>query len=160
VILACVAVAASLWAAPMAHADPVVPQQNGACSPAVADALTWPTGAKSPLVCLGVPESGYRWSTFDGPYPSSTKWLSSGPEMKLHGEGLQNGNLPSGNWTAAPQDPDAQCSADLITVVGAGVVSAPQTVTGEQGQPLSFSVPPRLFSIKMRGYCLWMKSDA
>jgi hypothetical protein len=75
--------------------------------------------------------------------------------MKLHGEGIRNTNLPSGDWIAVPQDADTQCTAVQVAVVSAGVVGAPQTVTGEKGQPLAFKVPPRLFSIQMTGYCLW-----
>jgi hypothetical protein len=77
--------------------------------------------------------------------------------MTLHGEGLRNPSVASGNWTATPQDPTSRCRAEQQTVVGPGVLSAPQVSEADAGQSLSLQLPPRLFSIEMTGYCLWTR---
>jgi hypothetical protein len=78
--------------------------------------------------------------------------------MTLHGEGLRNPNVASGAWIATPQDAKSTCRADQRVVVGPGVVGQPQVTESREGQPLSFQVLPRLFSIEMSGYCLWARS--
>ncbi|HZQ31877.1 MAG TPA: hypothetical protein VFB19_09095 [Mycobacterium sp.] len=119
--------------------------------------MTWPPNDKLPLVCANQP-GGYRWTALTEPPAPSDRWLSYGPPMRLHGEGLQNPSVTSGNWTATPQDPNSQCRAEQLAVVKAGVVGPPQIAEGEKGKPLSFSVVPKLFSIAMSGYCLWTKA--
>jgi hypothetical protein len=81
--------------------------------------------------------------------------LSFGPAMTLHGDGLRNPSVQSGNWTATPQDPDSRCRAEQQSVVSPGVISLPQVSEGKAGQTLSLQIVPRLFSIAMSGYCLW-----
>lgn len=109
------------------------------------------------LVCQQQANQDYGWTIVTSDYPSSDRWLTYGPELTLRGEGTRNYDLRSGDWIALPQDPDSQCVEEQIAVVGAGVVSSPQEEAGEAGQQLSFRVVPNLFSITMRGYCLWRK---
>jgi hypothetical protein len=61
--------------------------------------MTWPQGAKMPLVC-----ADQQWRTVTNPLPND-RWLSFGPPMLLHGEGMRNPSVKSGDWTATPQDP-------------------------------------------------------
>ena len=109
------------------------------------------------LTCQQQPNEDYRWTTVTSDYPSSDRWLTYGPELTLRGEGTRNHDLRSGDWIAVPQDPEGQCFEEQITVVSAGVVSSPQAAAGQAGQQLSFRVLPNLFSIMMRGYCLWSR---
>jgi hypothetical protein len=78
--------------------------------------------------------------------------------MLLHGEGLRNPSVKSGEWTATPQDPNTKCRAEQQTVAAPGVVGPAQVAAADAGQPLEFEVPPRLFSIQMSGYCLWERA--
>jgi hypothetical protein len=119
----------------------------------LAEAMTWLPSDKMPLVC-----AGNQWQAVSSPYPTSDRWLTYGPEMKLHGEGLRNPNISSGDWVATPQDSTSRCRAEQLTVVNAGVVSSPQVAEGTAGQPLSFRILPKLFSVTMSGYCLWVKA--
>jgi hypothetical protein len=147
------ALAVALGTAPAASADPPVPQDGTPCLSAIANVMTWPLNAKMPLVCRDD-----RWQVVTTPPPPNDRWLSVGPAMTLHGEGLRNPSVSSGNWTATPQDPGTQCRAAQQTVVGPGVVSTPQVSEAKAGQPLSLQLPPRLFSIEMSGYCLWTRT--
>jgi hypothetical protein len=115
--------------------------------------MTWLPDAKMPLECLND-----QWQAVTTPQPPNDKWLSFGPTMTLHGEGMRNPSVQSGNWTATPQDPNSQCRAEQQSVVSPGVVSQPQVSEGKAGQPLSFQMVPRLFSIAMSGYCLWERA--
>lgn len=112
---------------------------------------------KLTLVCQRQASQDYRWTIVTSDYPSSDRWLTYGPELTLRGEGTRNHDLRSGDWIARPQDPDSQCIEEQIAVVSAGVVSSPHEEAGEAGQQLSFRVLPNLFSITMKGYCLWSK---
>ncbi|MDT5092946.1 MAG: hypothetical protein QOH60_2309 [Mycobacterium sp.] len=141
----------------LAWADLAVPQADTPCPSALADAMTSLPDAKVPLVCAAQPSGGYEWKTVTTPYPVSDRWLSYGPELKLHGEGLRDGRIKSGDWVATPQDADAVCRAEQIAVVDAGVVGPPQIDAGAKGKPLVFRIVPQLFSIQMTGYCLWTK---
>jgi hypothetical protein len=145
---------ALLFSSAVAAADPVAPQSDSPCSSNYADAMTLPSGAKMPLVC-----QGGRWQTVTTPQPPNDRWLSYGPEMTLYGEGRRNPNVRSGDWTATPLDSTSQCRAEQSVVVSPGVVSAPQTAEGQAGQPLEFTVPPRLFDIQLSGYCLWSRTQ-
>lgn len=109
------------------------------------------------LVCQQQAIEDHRWTIVTSDYPSSDRWLTYGPPLALRGEGTRNSNLRSGDWIALPQDPGSQCIAEQTAVVSAGVVSPPQVAAGAQGQQLSFRVLPNLFSITMKGYCLWTK---
>jgi hypothetical protein len=151
---------AVLFAPTAAYADPVVPQPDTPCLPNLADAMTWLPEQKINLVCLQQPNQRYQWIIVTSDYPSSDRWLTYGPQLTLRGEGTRNRNLRSGDWIALPQDPDSQCIAEQIAVVSAGVVSSPQVEAGTTGQQLSFRVLPNLFSITMKGYCLWTKLNS
>jgi len=147
--------ALSLSTPAVASADPEVPQPGTACSPDLSDAMTWPPGDKAPLVCLG-----NQWQAVAAPQPPNDRWLSYGPTITLHGEGLRNPNVASGDWTATPRDANSSCRAEQRAVVGPGVVGAPQVTESPQGQPLSFQVVPQLFSIEMSGNCLWTRKGS
>jgi hypothetical protein len=112
------------------------------------------------LVCQQQANEDYQWGFVTSDYPSSDRWLTYGPQLTLRGEGTRNYNLRSGDWIALPQDPDSQCIEEQVVVVRAGVVSSPQVAAGATGQQLSFRVLPNLFSIMMKGYCLWTKVTA
>ena len=143
---------AALWSPTVATADPVSPQPDTPCASNLSDVMTWPPGAKMPLVCRA-----QQWQLVATPQPPNDRWLSFGPPIMLHGEGLRNPDVASGNWTATPQDSSSQCRAEQQAVVGPGVVGASQVSEGKPGQPLSFQVLSRLFSIEMSGYCLWTR---
>ena len=145
--------AAALWSPAVATADPVAPQPDTPCASNLSDVMTWPPGAKMPLVCRA-----QQWQLVATPQPPNDRWLSYGPAMTLHGEGLRNPSVKSGDWTAVPQDANSGCRAVQRAVVEAGVVGPPQVAESAAGQPLSFQVVPRLFSIEMSGYCLWTQT--
>lgn len=147
-----IAMAGALVSAPVVSADPTVPQQDTPCASTLADVMTWPAGAKMPLQC-----ENDHWQVVTSPQPPNDRWLSFGPTMTLHGEGMRNPSVQSGNWTATPQDPASRCRAEQQSVLSPGVVSPPQVSDGTPGQPLSFQIVPRLFSIAMSGYCLWQR---
>lgn len=138
----------------VAAADPAAAQPGTPCGANLADAMTWPSDGTAPLACVGGP-SGNQWETVDSPYPVSNRWVSLGPPMKLHGEGLRNAAIKSGDWTATPLDPDGRCGAEQLAVVPGVGTGPPQDVEGEPGQTLSLQVVPQLFSIEMTGPCLW-----
>jgi hypothetical protein len=141
-----------LWTPGLAWADHEAPQPGTPCSSDLSDTMTWPTDAKSPLECLD-----NQWQTITSPQPPNDRWLSFGPPIVLHGEGLRNPNVASGNWTAIPQDSNSSCHAEQRAVVAPAVVGSPQVAESPKGQPLSFQVVPQLFSIEMSGYCLWTR---
>jgi hypothetical protein len=144
---------AALWSPTVATADPVAPQPDTPCASNLSDVMTWPSGAKMPLVCRA-----QQWQLVATPQPPNDRWLSYGPAMTLHGEGLRNPSVKSGDWTAVPQDANSVCRAVQRAVVEAGVVGPPQVAESTAGQQLSFQVVPRLFSIEMSGYCLWTQT--
>ena len=151
--LAIVSLTAVLWSSAVALADPAVPQPDTPCASNLSEVMTQPLDAKMPLVCRS-----NQWQPVTTPQPPNDQWLSYGPAMTLHGEGLRNPSIRSGNWTATPQDSSSHCRAEQQAVLGPGVVGPPQVAESPEGQPLSFQVVPRLFSIKMSGYCLWTRS--
>ncbi len=141
----------------ISSADPATPQPDSPCAPNLAGAMTRLLDEKTYLVCLGQPNGGYQWTVDTSDYPSSNRWFTYGPELKLHGEGLRNAEIRSGDWLASPLDSMSQCTAVQIAVVSAGVVGPPHTVEAAPGQQLAFQILPRLFSIQIKGYCLWTK---
>jgi hypothetical protein len=157
---AAAAFVATLFSPAIASASPVVPGANSPCASNFVGAMTWLPNDKMPMECVDQLGSGPRWQPVTSPYPISDRWVTYGLAMKLHGEGLRNASIKSGDWTATPQDADTKCRAEQLTVVNAGVVSQPQVDEGGPGQPLSFRVLPQLFSITMSGYCLWVKAGA
>jgi len=134
----------ALLTAAVASADPPAPQADTPCSSDVANVMTWPANAKMPLVC----HNG-QWQTVTSPPPPNDRWLSVGPAMTLHGEGQRNPSVASGDWTAVPQNANSSCRAEQRAVLEPGVTAPPQVAESPQGQPLSFQVVPRLFSIEM-----------
>lgn len=151
-IAAAVMVAAAA-SAPVACADPVVPQRDAQCTSSLAGVMTWPADAKMPLQC-----ADDQWQVITTPQPPSDKWLSFGPTITLRGEGQRNPSVQSGDWTATPQDSVSQCRAEQQSVLSPGVVSPPEVAESKAGQPLSFRMMPRLFSIALSGYCLWERA--
>jgi hypothetical protein len=154
VAVAVAMMSAALATAAVASADPPVPQVGTPCAPDLADVMTWPADAKVPLACLGG-----QWQAVMSPPPPNDRWLSVGPVMTLHGQGLRNPSVTSGEWTAVPQDSTSSCRAEQRAVIDAGVVGPPQVAQGQQSRPLSFSVVPQLYSIEMSGYCLWTRTE-
>jgi hypothetical protein len=145
-----VAVLALLLSSAVAVADPVVPQVDTPCTANLSEVTTWPPGAKMPLVC----QDG-QWRSVTTPQPPSDRWLSYGPEVRLHGEGMRNPEVRSGKWTATPQDSASRCRAEQSVVVGPGVVGQPEIAEAQAGEPLEFTILPRLFDIALSGNCLW-----
>jgi hypothetical protein len=139
-------------APPVASADPPAPQADTPCTSDLSGVMTWPADASTPLACVD-----NRWQALTSPQPPNDRWLSVGPTITLHGEGLRNPNVASGQWTATPLEPGSQCRAEQQTVVSPGVKSAPHVSEGKPGQPLSLQLLPRLFSVELSGYCLWMR---
>jgi hypothetical protein len=136
---------AALALAPVASAQP---QPGDSCP---AGALTKiPDG--SVLTC-----TAGTWTPYDGPYPSSDVWVSDTAGISLHGQGLRNPEIMSGQWTATPLDPAATCSATQSAVVAAGEVGPEQTTAGQPGQPLEVTVLPVVFQITLSGDCVWQK---
>jgi hypothetical protein len=151
--VAVTALALLLWTPTVAWADPVLPQPGTPCSSDLSDAMTWLPDDTSPLECLN-----NQWQAVTSPQPPNDRWLTLGPPITLHGEGLRNPNVASGAWTATPQDAASQCRAEQQAVVSAGEVGPPQVAESPKGQPLSFQVVPQLFSIELSGHCLWTRS--
>ncbi len=135
------------------------PQVGSPCSERLDGALTAlpkaagdTRNAKNLLEC-----TGGNWQPYVGPYPSSDRWLTTGAELALHGQGMRNPEIKGGRWTATPQTATAQCSAERIDVVSAGKTSAPETFSADPGQPLTLDVSDHLFTVKLSGYCLWQR---
>lgn len=138
----------------VAVADPPVPQPDTSCTSNLADALTFLADGQTALVCT----DGGRWQPVGTPYPNSDRWLSYGPPINLHGEGLRNSMIASGDWTASPLTGDTRCRAvQKAVILGTPNVGPAVTTEGEPGQPLSFQVVPKLFSIELSGDCLWQR---
>jgi hypothetical protein len=154
IVTAVVVTAFALISSPgVGYAEPIAPQPDAPCPESLGGALTELSDGTTVLQCRAS-----RWHPFTDPYPASDRWLTYGPTLMLHGEGLRNPELKSGDWTAYPQDPGSTCRAEQAAVVSAGVVGAPQVSTSEPGQPLRFAVLPSLFSIKLSGMCLWQRT--
>ena len=107
-------------------------------------------------VCGQTP-AGYAWSDVQTPFEPNDSWLSYGPVITLHGQGMRNPNLTAGQWMATPRDPQTTCRAQQTTVVEAGVLAPPVPAEGQQGAPLSLQLLPRLFYLELSGDCLWQK---
>jgi hypothetical protein len=136
----------------IATADPVAPQANTPCPPDAAGAATRPADAKMPLVC-----AGGTWQAVTTPQPPNDRWLSVGPPISLNGNGRQNPDVQSGDWTATPRSANTRCRAEQVIVLGPGVLAAPEVAEGEAGQPLDITFQPRLFKLQLSGDCLWTR---
>jgi hypothetical protein len=137
----------------VASADPPVPQPGTPCAPDLAGVMTMPADSMSSLDCVD-----NQWQAVTSPQPPNDRWLSLGPTMTLHGDGLRNPDLASGTWTAVPQDPTARCRAEQRTVVEAGVVGPPRVAEGAAGQSLTVEIAPQLYSVALSGHCLWTRT--
>jgi hypothetical protein len=139
----------------VASADPVLPQAGTPCASDLSGAMTWRPADDTPLVCLDD-----QWQAVTTPQPPNDRWVSFGPPMTLHGQGMRNPDVAPGAWTATPQGADSGCRAVQQAVVSAGEVGPPQIAESPKGQSLSFQLLPSLFSIEMSGYCLWTRADS
>jgi hypothetical protein len=140
-----------------AQADPPAPDLDGACATELADVMTLLPDGQTYAVC-GQSGTGYVWSAVQTPFDPNDSWLSYGPPITLHGQGMRNPNLSSGRWTATPRDPLAVCRAEQKSVVEAGVLGAPEVSQAQPGQPLTLRLPSTLFSVELSGNCLWTKA--
>lgn len=139
-----------------AHADAAPPELGAGCAAELADTMTLLPDQITYAACRqdGV---GFAWTPVQTPFPPNDKWLSYGPSITLHGQGMRNPNLSSGQWTATPQNPESTCKATETTVVEAGVLAEPRVFEGEQGKPLTLEMLPQLFYAELAGDCLWVK---
>ncbi|PEG58128.1 hypothetical protein H5U98_11770 [Mycolicibacterium boenickei] len=165
--VAVLTVATALSTSACAHADPepppqgpsetTAPQPDSACADNLAGALTpadpGQLGNNRRLLQC---EDG-RWQVFGSPYPSSDRWLTTGPALILHGQGRRNPEAEGGTWTATPQTADAHCSAEVVDVVAAGQTSEPTTSAATAGQSLTVEISDHMFTTKLSGYCLWVR---
>ncbi|MCV7348287.1 hypothetical protein [Mycolicibacterium rhodesiae] len=154
VLMAVAAAALALNPAP-AHADGLGPQPGAPCPADFTDVMTRLPDVGDFLVC----QASGMWAPVLGPFDPAGRWLSYGAGITLHGQGFRNPNLRSGQWTAAPLDPSAVCSADQVTVIGPGELAPVVHSPGEVGQPLHLEVLPKLFTITMNGDCLWSEDQ-
>jgi hypothetical protein len=99
--------------------------------------------------------AGYAWTAASVPFEPNDTWLSYGPAITLHGQGMRNPNLSSGWWTATPQDDETECRVQQETVVEAGVLSQPQVSQAQKGEQLSVKMLPKLFYVELSGNCRW-----
>jgi len=152
------ALSAAALAVGVAHADPAVPQPGSGCPAELADAMTLLADGQTYAACRPVPD-GYAWAAVQTPFDPNDTWLSYGPPIILHGQGMRNPNVTSGAWTASPLDPQTVCRAEQQTVVEAGVLSPPQVAEGAQGEGLSLRLSPRLFYLTLSGDCAWTRDD-
>ncbi|OBK71976.1 hypothetical protein [Mycobacterium sp. 1274761.0] len=152
-------IASPAMAAPVAAADPAVPQVDAPCPQAVAGALAQLPDLKTVVGCQDPGDGQLRWRTYDSPYPKSDRWFSYGPALTLHGEGQRNREIDSGRWFGYPQTPDTRCGAAQLDNAAAGNRTAPQVSTGQPGQPLDVQVVPMLFTVELTGQCLWQKEQ-
>lgn len=151
-----VAGSAALVPVAVAEPDTTVPQASSPCSSDLADVMTLLPDGTTYVVC-GQSGADYTWSPVQTPFPPNDQWLSYGPPITLHGQGMRNPNLSSGEWTATPQDPQTRCRVTQTTVVEAGVLAEPVVSEGEQGAPLTMEMMPKLFYAELGGNCLWRK---
>lgn len=147
-----VATMAVVFSSGIAIADPVAPQANTPCPPDAAGAATRPAEAKMPLVC-----AAGSWQVVTTPQPPNDHWLSVGPPISLNGNGRQNPDVQSGDWIATPRNADTRCRAEQTTVLGPGVLAAPEVAEGDPGQRLDVTFQPRLFKVQLSGDCLWTR---
>ncbi len=146
--------AAVATATGVAHADPIPPGMGAACPPELADVMTLLPDQTTYAVCR---QSGpdFAWTAVETPFPPNDSWLSYGPAITLHGQGMRNPNLSSGEWTATPLDPETICRVTQSTVVEAGVLAPPQVSEGPPGTTMRVLMLPSLFYAELAGNCLW-----
>lgn len=157
VLVSALAFAAVALSPGVAHAEVAEPAVGLACDPELTDTMTLLPDETTYVACRQQFPLGHAWAAIQTPFPPNDTWLSYGPSITLHGQGMRNPNLSSGQWTATPQDPETVCSATQTTVVEAGVLAAPEVSEGERGKPLSLEMLPKLFYAELAGNCLWVK---
>ena len=150
-------VGTSLASGALAHADGAVPGVGAACPAELDGAMTLLPDGSTYVACGQQSGPEFGWAAVQTPFPPNDTWLSYGPAITVHGQGMRNPNLFSGPWTAAPQDPETTCRVTQTTVVEAGVLAAPEVSEGEQGKPLAVQMQPNLFYAELAGDCLWVK---
>lgn len=165
---AALTVAAALGTSACAHAEPepvppgpsqtTAPQPDSPCAESLAGALSPADPKQLGNNRLLLQCNDGTWQRFAEAYPSSDRWLTTGPEVILHGQGRRNPEAAAGTWTAVPQTAEAHCSAEVVDVVAAGRTSGPQTSTAAPGQSLTFGISDHMFTAKLSGYCLWTRS--
>lgn len=140
----------------VARADVVPPAVGAGCSPDLDGAMTLLPDQTTYVACrqTGV---GQTWVPVQTPFPPNDTWLSYGPPITMHGQGMRNPNLSAGEWTGTPQDSESACKVTQTDVVEAGVLAAPQVSQGEQGKPLTVRMNTTLFYVELSGDCLWVK---
>lgn len=152
-------VAAGLAATPTAHADVAVPDVGSACTVELDGVMTLLPDGTTYVSCQQQSGADYAWAAVQTPFPPNDIWLSYGPAITLHGQGMRNPNLTSGWWTATPQDPETMCRVTQTTVVEAGVLAAPEVSEGEPGKLLAVQMQPKLFYVELAGDCLWVRDQ-
>lgn len=157
VLMSALVFAASVLVPGVARADVAPLAVGSACDSGLTDTMTLLPDETTYVACRQQFTVGHAWAVVQTPFPPNDAWLSYGPSITLHGQGMRNPNLSSGQWTATPQDPETICSATQTTVVEAGVLAAPEVSEGEQGKPLSLEMLPKLFYAELAGNCLWVK---
>jgi hypothetical protein len=150
-------VAGSIFSAGIAHADVPTPQVAAACPADLAGTMTLLPDEQTYVVCQEETAARFAWTPAPIPFEPNDQWLSYGPVITLHGQGMRNPNLTSGRWTATPQDSETVCRVQQETVVEAGVLSAPQVSEGLAGEPVTVMLLPNLFYAELSGNCLWAK---
>ena len=144
----------------VAQADPQAPQVGAGCPAELGGTMTLLSDEVTYAACQE--QSGgpgdYAWAAVQTPFDPNDSWLSYGPPIHLHGQGMRNPNVTSGDWTAIPLDPLTTCRAEEQTVVEAGVLSTPEIFEGDQGAPLALPMLPKLFYLKLSGHCLWTRN--
>ena len=141
--------------ADVVRADVMTPELEAPCSADLKGAMTLLPDEQTYVICQEEIVARYVWQAAPVPFEPNSTWLSYGPAITLHGQGMRNPNLSSGQWTATPLDPETVCRVQQETVVEAGVLSAPRVFQGDPGQPLSVEMLPQLFYAQLSGHCLW-----
>ena len=155
-VVCLLAAAGTVCVPAVAQADVAVPAADSSCPAELVDTMTLLPDERTYVRCqqFGL---GSMWVPIQTPFDPNDTWLSYGPAITLHGQGMRNPNLTSGQWTATPQDTETVCRATQTTVVEAGVLAEPAVTEGEQGQALSLEMLPRLFYAELAGNCLWVR---
>jgi hypothetical protein len=161
-------VAAALTTSACAHAEPepappgpaqtTAPQSDTSCAESLAGALTPADAAQLGNNRRMLQCKDGTWQPFADAYPSSDRWLTTGPEVIVHGQGRRNPEAKAGTWIATPQTEAARCTVEVVDVVTDGRTSQPETSTADPGQSLTFEISDHLFTMKLGGYCLWQRS--
>ncbi len=152
-----VAAGAAMLFPAVTYADVTVPATGSPCPAELAGSMTLLPDERTYVRCEEQPGADFGWRQVQTPFDPNDTWLSYGPAITLHGQGMRNPNLTSGSWIATPQDTETSCKATQTTVVEAGVLAEPESTEGEPGTVLALQMLPRLFYVELAGNCLWAK---